>query len=141
MTDLYSTHIKYLDNNVFKVIICFTCFKFLYIKDNLVENSVILQISPIWQDKHVPDIIYAYYYESQFLFNRTTIQFSLTKGGLYIILFSEICLCLLHSHQKHLCRQQIYMFNATFSNILVISLMSVLMVEETGENHRPVTSH
>ena len=28
-------------------------------------------------------------------------------------------------------------FKATFNNILVISLRSVLLVEETGENHRP----
>jgi len=35
-------------------------------------------------------------------------------------------------------------FNATFNNISVISLGSVLLVEETGgsgENHRPVASH
>ena len=32
-------------------------------------------------------------------------------------------------------------FNATFNNISVISLQSVLLVEETGENHHPVTSH
>jgi len=35
-------------------------------------------------------------------------------------------------------------FNATFSNISVISWWSVLLVEETGEtgeNHRPVASH
>jgi len=35
-------------------------------------------------------------------------------------------------------------FNATFSNISVISWWSVLMVAETGgpeENHRPVASH
>ena len=32
-------------------------------------------------------------------------------------------------------------FNATFSNISVITWRSVLLVEETGENHRPVTSH
>ena len=31
-------------------------------------------------------------------------------------------------------------FNATFNNISVISWRSVLLVEETGENHRPVTS-
>jgi hypothetical protein len=34
-------------------------------------------------------------------------------------------------------------FNATFSNILIISWRSVLLVEETGvpgENHRPVSS-
>jgi hypothetical protein len=35
-------------------------------------------------------------------------------------------------------------FNATFNNISVISLRSVLLVEETGEfrgNHRSVASH
>jgi len=32
-------------------------------------------------------------------------------------------------------------FNATFNNISVISWRSVLLVEETGENHRPVISH
>ena len=35
-------------------------------------------------------------------------------------------------------------FNATFKNISVISLQSVLLVEETGvpgENHRSVASH
>jgi len=36
------------------------------------------------------------------------------------------------------------LFNATFNTISVISLRSVLLVEETGgpgENHRPVASH
>ena len=33
------------------------------------------------------------------------------------------------------------MFNATFNNISVISWQSVLLVEETGENHRPVACH
>ena len=35
-------------------------------------------------------------------------------------------------------------FNATFNNISVISLRSVLLMEKTGvhgENHRPVASH
>jgi hypothetical protein len=32
-------------------------------------------------------------------------------------------------------------FNATFNNISVISWQSVLLVEETGENHRPAASH
>jgi len=35
-------------------------------------------------------------------------------------------------------------FNATFTNIAVISWRSVLLVEETGgsgENHRPAASH
>ena len=31
--------------------------------------------------------------------------------------------------------------NATFNNISVMSWRSVLLVEETGENHRPVASH
>jgi hypothetical protein len=32
-------------------------------------------------------------------------------------------------------------FNATFNNISVISWRSVLLVEETGENHQPVANH
>ena len=32
-------------------------------------------------------------------------------------------------------------FNATFNNISVVSWRSVLLGEETGENHRPVASH
>jgi hypothetical protein len=32
-------------------------------------------------------------------------------------------------------------FNTTFNNISVTSWCSVLLVEETGENHRPVASH
>jgi len=32
-------------------------------------------------------------------------------------------------------------FNTTFNNIWVISWLSVLLVEETRENHRSVTSH
>jgi hypothetical protein len=32
-------------------------------------------------------------------------------------------------------------FNATFNTISFISWRLVLLVEETGENHRPVTSH
>ena len=32
-------------------------------------------------------------------------------------------------------------FDATFNNILVILWQSILLVEETGENHRPVASH
>ena len=32
-------------------------------------------------------------------------------------------------------------FNATFNNISVILWRSVLLVEETGENHRPAASH
>ena len=32
-------------------------------------------------------------------------------------------------------------FNATFKNISAISWRSALLVEETGENNRPVASH
>jgi hypothetical protein len=32
------------------------------------------------------------------------------------------------------------MFNATFGNISVISWLSVLLVEVTGENHQPVAT-
>jgi len=32
-------------------------------------------------------------------------------------------------------------FNTTFNNISVISWRSVLLMGETGENHRPVASH
>jgi hypothetical protein len=32
-------------------------------------------------------------------------------------------------------------FNATFNIFLAISWLSVLLVEETGENHRPAASH
>jgi hypothetical protein len=35
----------------------------------------------------------------------------------------------------------IMVLNAIFNNISVISWWSVLLVGETGENHRPVTSH
>jgi hypothetical protein len=35
----------------------------------------------------------------------------------------------------------VMVFNATFNNISVISWQSVLLVEETGENHWPVASH
>ena len=35
----------------------------------------------------------------------------------------------------------VMVFNVTFNNISVISWQSVLLEEETGENHRPVASH
>ena len=34
----------------------------------------------------------------------------------------------------------VMVFNATFNSISVISWRSVLLVEETGENHRPVAN-
>ena len=38
-------------------------------------------------------------------------------------------------------RVRVMVFNATFNNISVISWLSVLSVEETGENHRLAASH
>ena len=38
-------------------------------------------------------------------------------------------------------RVRVMTFNATFNNISVISWRSVLLVEETGENHRPAACH
>jgi hypothetical protein len=35
----------------------------------------------------------------------------------------------------------VMVFNATFSNISVISWRLVLLMEEIGENHRPVAGH
>ena len=35
----------------------------------------------------------------------------------------------------------VMVFNATFNTISAISWWSVLLVEETGENNRPATSH
>jgi hypothetical protein len=39
---------------------------------------------------------------------------------------------------KYVC---LMVFIATFNNISVISWQSVLLMEETGETHRPVASH
>ena len=38
-------------------------------------------------------------------------------------------------------RVRVMVFNATFNNISAISWRSVLLVEETGENHRTAASH
>jgi hypothetical protein len=38
-------------------------------------------------------------------------------------------------------RVRVMVLNATFNNISVISWPTELLVEETGENHQPVTSY
>ena len=53
-----------------------------------------------------------------------------TERGIYIFI---------HAYKLGLVR--LMLFNATFNNMLVISWRSVLLVEETRENHRPVASH
>jgi hypothetical protein len=46
----------------------------------------------------------------------------------------------LTSMMKNKYYESVIVFNATFNNISVISWRSVLLVEETGENHRPAAS-
>jgi hypothetical protein len=43
--------------------------------------------------------------------------------------------------KKNIFRVRLMVFNANFNNISVISWRSVLLVEETGEKHRLVSSH
>ena len=43
--------------------------------------------------------------------------------------------------QHHFEGGRVMVFKATFNNISVISWRSVLMLEETGENHRPAAMH
>ena len=55
-----------------------------------------------------------------------------------------IVVYILTKHKPILLFACLMVFKATFNNISVISLRSVLLVEETGgsvENHRPVASH
>jgi hypothetical protein len=35
----------------------------------------------------------------------------------------------------------VMVFNATYNSISAISWQSVLLVEETGENHQPIANH
>jgi len=45
-------------------------------------------------------------------------------------------------HKRKCClRFRFMVFNATVNNISVISWLSVLLMEEIGENHRPFASH
>jgi hypothetical protein len=44
------------------------------------------------------------------------------------------------SMMKNMYYESVIVFSATFNNISVISWRSVLLVEETGENHRPAAS-
>jgi len=46
-----------------------------------------------------------------------------------------------HHWLYHIYRVRVMAFSVTFNNISVISWRSVLLVEETWENHQPVTSH
>ena len=63
--------------------------------------------------------LYKFGYRSDY--NKAYIWFH--KGGEYFLFFV---------------RRLFMVFYATFNNISVLSWLSVLLVEETGENHRPV---
>jgi hypothetical protein len=46
-----------------------------------------------------------------------------------------------NEHERLSNDTRVMVFNDTFNNISVISWWSVLLMEETGENHRPVASN
>jgi hypothetical protein len=62
-----------------------------------------------------------------------------THVKLVIVLFN--CLFTFNYFEDKYGLVRFMVFNATFNNISVISWRSVLLVEETGENHRPVAGH
>ena len=57
----------------------------------------------------------------------------------------KVCIsCNIKNFNDEVINMYMWVFNATFNNISVISWLSVLLVKETGvprENHRPATSH
>jgi hypothetical protein len=64
------------------------------------------------------------------------------QGHVYIVLIPRACISIIEPPSKT--RVRIMLVNVTFNNISVISLQSVLLVEETGvprETHRPAASH
>ena len=53
-----------------------------------------------------------------------------------------MCVCCAKTYSTtHKPRDKVMMINATFNNSLVISWLSVLLVDETEENHLPVVSY
>ena len=72
------------------------------------------------------------------------------KGSVYGLSYFSWFSVILFSKQNHPCDINAFIsliwvwvmvFNDTFNNISVISWRSVLVVEETGENHWPASSH
>ena len=74
--------------------------------------------------------------------------FSKTKKNVYLLFFIYIyhmldvifvcCSVIITAYQI---RKGVMVFNATFNDISIISWRSGSLVEETGENHRPVASN
>ena len=68
------------------------------------------------------------------------------KGGVTCLNLKPLChilgVCAEQIKSKHSrFRITLIVFNATFNNISVILWWSILLVEETGDNHRPCASH
>jgi hypothetical protein len=57
------------------------------------------------------------------------------------LFFYENNVPMLKFHTNYGIRLRVMMFNASFNNISVISWQSLLLLEETGENYRPVVNH
>jgi hypothetical protein len=55
----------------------------------------------------------------------------------YLVCFMKTFLYIIHVAVKTTTIYMVMGFNANFSNILVISWQSVLLVEDIRENHRP----
>ena len=56
-------------------------------------------------------------------------------------IFLRIEQCKTRSEHDHKNRVRVMLFNATFNDISARSWRSVLLVEETRENHRPAANH
>jgi hypothetical protein len=64
--------------------------------------------------------------------NQPNAMLNIQKPMLYLLVQSRLSLRVM---------RWVMVSNTIFNNISVISWWSVLLVEETGENHPPVTSH
>ena len=67
--------------------------------------------------------------------------FSLSLSFLTLTVYIRKKLDITDFHLNSFLDRLVMVFNATFNNILVMSSQSVLLVDETGENNRPVPSH
>ena len=99
-------------------------------------------------------IIWYQYYLLKYLISWFRPQINLKKKTVRELIYPAIITfdkqiqytykCLHYSSSIQITFWWFMVFNATFNNILVISWLSVLLVEETGvpgENHRPIASH
>jgi len=83
--------------------------------------------------------------------DRSTHEIKIAFANVTIVVSAVFCVCyfpflvsIFSIHNNTIIRVRVMVFYDTFNNMSVISLLSVLLVEETGmaeENHRPVASH